>query len=149
MPTPAEVIERVFTTPNPETGSSPPPQIAWAVFEHGTAFFTAPTAALAVDASTEQVAEAACAALRALGPAHAGGPSGDFSVSRLSGWYPDEPVWFVSFDAPDLAAVVIVPASSDLVAGLAGRSVRNSDHESMQLVAVRNFRGETSAARDD
>jgi hypothetical protein len=145
MPTPAEVIERVFTTPNPETGSAPPPEIAWAVFEQGTAFVTAPTAALGIDASTEQVAEAARAALLALGPAHGGSSSGDFTVRRLSGWYPDEPVWFVTFESPEIAAIVI-GEFSDLAAGVIGRMLRNGDHESMQLVAVRNFRGESATS---
>ncbi|HKE15360.1 MAG TPA: hypothetical protein VKB80_10865 [Kofleriaceae bacterium] len=144
MPTPADVIERIFTTRNPETGSAPPVQIAWAVFEHGTAYLSAPTDALGADATVEEVAEAARAALRELGPAHAGSASGDFRVNRLSGWYPDEPVWFIGFDSPALATVLIEELETDLAAGLAGRALRDRDHASMRLVAVRNFRGETA-----
>ena len=62
MPTPAEVVERVFTTANPETGSLPPPDMAWAVFEGGTVFFAAPGDGLDVSASLDDVEAAARAA---------------------------------------------------------------------------------------
>ena len=98
MPTPSEVIERVFTTANPTTGSQPPPDIAWVLFEHGTAFFTAPNDDVPVDASFDALADAARAALRELGPVGVGSASADFNTARLDGWYPDEPVWFVTYN---------------------------------------------------
>ena len=51
--TPEIVIERLFTTENPETGTVPPPHMAWVVFANGTAFFTVPSddAPLGADAS--------------------------------------------------------------------------------------------------
>ncbi|WP_033337704.1 hypothetical protein [Catenuloplanes japonicus] len=126
---------------NPETGSVPPPEMAWAVFAHGTAFFSAPDDRLGVSAGVDDVAEAARAALAGLGPVVPGGPGGDFSADRLSGWFPDEPVWFIGFGAGGIATVVVEDLD-DLRAGLTGRALRDRDHESMRLVAVRNFRGE-------
>ncbi|HTR55596.1 MAG TPA: hypothetical protein VMJ10_33195 [Kofleriaceae bacterium] len=140
MPTAAEVLERVFTTPNPTTGSQPPPQIAWVVFTHGTAFFTAPNEALPATSSLADLAAAAKAALVELGPVHAGTSSADFSPTRLAGWYPDEPVWFVGFDHPAIATVVVMD-TSDLVAGMAARSARDRDHAEQTIVCVRGFDG--------
>jgi hypothetical protein len=143
--TPTEVIERILTTANPDTGSLPP-EAAWAVFEHGTVFFSAPEDGLTEEASLDDVAEAAHAALRELGPVLPASASADFSVSRLSGWYPDDPVWFITFDSDTIATIVIEEAPNDLVAGLSGRVIRDRDHEAPQLVAVRNFRGEQRSA---
>ena len=142
MPTPAEVIEKVFTTANPETGSLPPPDIAWAVFEHGTVFFGAPAEGLDVSASIDDVEAAARAALAELGPVRVASPSADFTVSRLSGWYPDDPVWFIGFDSATIAAIVVEDVDGDLTAGLTGRAIRDRDHQGMQVVSVRTFRGE-------
>jgi hypothetical protein len=142
VPTPAEVIETVFTTANPESGSLPPPDIAWAVFEGGTVFFAAPRDGLDGSASLDDVEAAARAALGELGPVRVATPSADFTVSRLSGWYPDDPVWFIGFDSVTLATIVIEDFDSDLAAGMTGRAIRDRDHEAMHVVSVRNFRGE-------
>lgn len=139
MPTPREVIAHVFTTVNPATGSKPPPDIAWVVFEHGTAFFSAPTEALPVDSPPAAIEAAARAALAELGPVHVGTPSADFNPSRLTGWYPDEPVWFVGFGHGSIATVVVLDGS-DLVAGLEGRRRRQLDHDEATVVEVRAFR---------
>ena len=138
--TPAEIIERVFTTANPTTGSQPPPQMAWVIFEHGTAFFAAPSDALAADASFDTLADAATAALAELGPVHVGTSSADVNPSRLDGWFPEEPVWFVSFDHPAIATVVVVE-SSDLAAGMMARGLRQQDHDEQRIVLVRRFDG--------
>jgi len=142
MPTPAEVIETVFTSANPETGSLPPSDIAWAAFEHGTVFFTAPSEGLAVSASLDDVEAAARAALDDLGPVRVATPSADFTVSRLSGWYPQDPVWFIQFGSDTIATIVIEDLDGDLAAGLTGRAIRDRDHQAMNVVSVRNFRGE-------
>jgi hypothetical protein len=142
VPTPAEIIEKIFTTANPETGSLPPPDMAWAVFEHGTVYFAAPDDELDRSAGLDDVAEAATAALRELGPAVPGTSSADFTVSGLDGWYPDDPVWFISFDSATIAAIVVDDFDSDIAAGMSGRAIRDEDHQAMRIVAVRNFRGE-------
>jgi hypothetical protein len=142
MPTPAEVIEMVLTTANPVSGSSPPPEIAWAVFEHGTVFFTAPDDGLDVSASVGDVEAAARAALDELGPVRVATSSADFTVSRLDAWYPDDPVWFIGFDSATVATILIEDFDGDLAAGLAGRAIRDQDQQGMRLVSVRNFRGE-------
>jgi hypothetical protein len=143
--TPAEIIERIFTTENPATGSRPPAQIAWVVFEHGTAFFTAPTDALGADASFDALADAARAALRELGPVGVGSASADFRTSRLDGWFPDAPIWFVSFDHPAIATV-IESEGGDLEIGLMARSLRQQDHDEPTIALVRRFDGATRAA---
>ena len=140
--TAADVLERVFTTANPDTGSQPPPHMAWVVFEHGTAFFTAPTPALPIDASFDALEAAGRAALAELGPVHVGTPSADFNTARLDGWFPDDPVWFVSFDHPAIATIVTIEAS-ELVAGMTARQLRQQDHDEQKVVHVRRFDGST------
>lgn len=142
--TPGEVLERVFTTANPKTGSQPPPAIAWAVFAHGTCFVAPPSAALPATASRDALEAAALAALAELGPVHAGSPSADFRASRLDGWFA-EPVWFIGFDHPAIAAIVIGDGS-DLAMGLHGRSLRQADHDAPRVVLVRGFDGTTWTA---
>lgn len=63
----------------------------------------------------------------------AGTPSGDFSTARLRGWYPDDPVWFVTFDHPRIATIVELEGS-DVAVGLTGRSRRQQDHEERRIV---------------
>ena len=38
-----DVIEKVFTSKNPETGGEPPENLAWVIFENGTVFLAAPS----------------------------------------------------------------------------------------------------------
>jgi hypothetical protein len=139
-PSAEDVVAHIFTSDNPATGSKPPPQIAWAIFEHGTAFFSVPTDALPTTATTAAIADAARAALRELGPVHPGSPSADFNPTRLDGWYPDQPVWFVGFDHPSIATVMVADGTS-LVVGLLARRQRDLDHDAQNVVAVRGFGG--------
>jgi hypothetical protein len=144
MLTAEDVATRVFTSQNPATGSQPPPEIAWVVFEHGTVFFSTPTDALPASASSAQIAEAGKAALRELGPVHVATPSADFNAVRLNSWFPDEPVWFVRFDHPNVATVVVME-SEPVVAGLEARRRRQRDHDEQVIVCVRGF--DTAVAR--
>src|SRR5262249_37789110 len=133
MLTVEDIIARVFTSQNPTTRSQPPPEIAWVVFAHGTPFFSAPTDALPASASPAQIAQAAKAALRELGPVHVGTPSADFNPARLDGWFPDEPVWFVGFDHPNIATIVVIDAKP-VTAGLEARSRRQRDHDEQTIL---------------
>jgi hypothetical protein len=142
MPSPEEVIAHVFTSKNPATGSAPPAEIAWVVFEHGTVFFSVPTDELPAGSSLVAIADAARAALRELGPVRAGTPSADFNPTQLTSWYPDEPVWFVGFDHPSLVTIVTMEAEP-LVAGIAARGRRQHDHDEQTIVVVRGFDGAT------
>lgn len=147
MTTPAEprsaesVFDHIFTTDNPQTGSKPPASMAWVVFEHGTAFFSEPTEALPPDASADALVEAARAALDELGPAVPGGPAGDFNVSRLDAWLPDEFVYFVTFGHGALATVVTAASDGDAAAGLEARSRRDADVREKKVALVRTFDG--------
>lgn len=138
--TAAVILERIFTTVNPVTGSTPPPVMAWVVFENGTAYFTAPTDALPADASSEALVAAALGAFDELGPAVAGTSSADFDPVRLDGWFPDEPVWFVAFDHPAIATLVVTDAEP-LVVGLLGRQCRQDDFAARTVACVRRFDG--------
>ena len=135
-----DVIARVFTTPNPETGSQPPPEIAWVVFAQGTVFFSEPTDALPASASAAEIGEAGKAALRDLGPVQVGTSSADFRTARLDGWFPDERVWFVGFDHPNIATIVVADMES-MTAGFEARSLRQRDHDEQTVVCVRGFDG--------
>ena len=142
MPSPEQVIAQVFTTANPVTGSLPPPRMAWVVFAHGTVFFTEPTEALPAGSSLGAIADAARAALRELGPVRVGSASADFNPTRLTGWYPDEPVWFVGFDHPGIVTIVTLDAEP-VTAGLDARGRRQFDHDEQLIVLVRGFDGAT------
>lgn len=136
------VLEHVFTHQNPSTGSLPPEQMAWVVFEHGTAFFSAPTDELATDADVDDLVAAARIAMAELGPVIAGTPAGDFNSECLSAWFPGEFVYFVSYDHPAIATVVVADeAQDDLSAGLVGRSRREADLEGLSAREIRDFHG--------
>jgi hypothetical protein len=142
MPSPEQVIAQVFTTTNPVTGSLPPPQMAWVVFAHGTVFFTEPTDELPGGSALIAIVDAARVALRELGPVRVGSASADFNPTRLTSWYPDEPVWFVGFDHPNIVVIVTLDAQP-MVAGLDARGRRQLDHDEQIIVAVRGFDGAT------
>jgi hypothetical protein len=138
--TPAQILESVFTSDNPVTGSKPPPAMAWVVFANGTCFYTAPSDALPATASRDEIEAAGKAALRELGPVQVGSPSADFNPARLDGWFPDDPVWFVTFDHEAIATIV-VGEGDDLTIGLRARSLREDDHDEQRVVLVRGFDG--------
>jgi hypothetical protein len=140
MPSPEEVIERLFTSVNPTTLSKPPSEIAWVVFGHGTVFFTVPTEELPNGASPAQIEAAGRAALAELGPVMVATPSADFSPTRLASWYPDDPVWFVGFDHPSIVTIVTMPGTPLLV-GMEARRRRQLDHDEGTVTLVRGFDG--------
>lgn len=135
------IFEHIFTTANPETASQPPEHLAWVMFENGTAFFTKPTEELTPETNADALVEAARKALDELGPVAAGGPGGDFNVSLLNSWFPDEFVYFVTFGHPALATIVIADADNELAAGLDGRGRRDSDVRGKKVTLVRTFDG--------
>lgn len=137
----ADVVEHLFTTANPESGSLPPELIAWVVFANGTAFFTAPSDDLPLDATLEELAVAARQALHELGPAEPGSASADFSVSLLRAWFPGEFVYFITYQHPSVANVVFSDGEAELAAGLEGRVRRSADYDTMQIATVRDFSG--------
>src|SRR5215471_3438242 len=68
-----ELLEHIFTTTNPETGTTPP-DVAWVIYAHGTVFYTGIKEVLPAKASFEMLADAARSAFAELGPVVAGGP---------------------------------------------------------------------------
>lgn len=114
--------------------------MAWVVFAHGTAFYTNATPELPADSSLAAIADAARGALRELGPVRAGSSSADFNPVRLDGWFPDEPVWLVSFDHPAIGTVVVAEGTA-LGVGMFGRSQRQLDHDEQSILVVRGFDG--------
>lgn len=147
--TPASVIEHLFTHANPTTGSRPPERVAWVVFEHGTVFVATPTDELPGDADDEALVAAAVGALEELGPAQPGTASADFNPAHLSDWFPGEFVYWIGFDHPLLATIVLATEANDLVAGLEGRARRDADLEGRNPVAIRRFDPEPTRSRGD
>lgn len=138
----ADVVTRVFTTENPETGSAPPEHVAWVIFRHETVFLTAPTDELPVSSTPDALVRAALKTLIRFGPPVPGTASADFQVTRLP-WWPDAFVFMVSYDHPNLFNVVIADDEmSDLGVGIMGRSVRKSDAEEPSVIEVRAFDGQ-------
>jgi hypothetical protein len=142
-----DIIARVFTSQDPVTGSKPSAHIAWVVFAHGTVFFSKPTDTLPASSSPAQIADAGRAALGRLGPVRAGSPSGDFSPVRLDDWFPEEPVWFVRFNHPNIATVVVIDAKP-VDAGLEARRRRQRDYDEQTITGVRAFDGNVVAHAD-
>lgn len=143
----AGVVEHLFTSVNPQTGSRPPERIAWAVFAGGTVFFATPSDDLPPHATPTEVAAAARRALRELGPVVAGSPAADFSTTLLDGWFPGESVYFITYDHPSIANVILDGDGGELAAGLIGRQIRAGDHASMTIDRVRDFSGRTYVLR--
>jgi hypothetical protein len=137
--TAADVLERLYTTVNPVTGSRPP-VVAWAVFANDTFFLTAPADELPESSTHDAIREAAIEALRDLGPVVPGTPAGDFRCTRLDHFFPDEAVWVVLFDEDDVGGVIVGP-ESDVEAGLLARANRQADCEAERIVLVRAFDG--------
>lgn len=145
----ASVLEHVFTHENPETGSLPPEHMAWVVFEHGTAFFSAPTDELQLDATPAEILAAARMAMAELGPVIAGSPAGDFNPVCLDAWFPGELIYFVTYDHPAIATVVIADEDDELAAGLAGRARREADLAGLTAIEIRGFNGRVTRPRAD
>jgi len=145
----ASVMEHVFTHENPATGSTPPEHMAWVVFEHGTAFFSAPTDELPLDASPEEILAAARIAMAELGPVIAGTAAGDFNPVCLDAWFPGEFVYFVTYDHPAIATIVIIDHEDSLTAGLSGRACREADLAGLTAAEIRGFDGRVVKPRAD
>ena len=86
-------------------------------------------------------------ALEELGPVIPGTPSAVFNPVLLDEWFPGEFIFFVSYDHPSVATIVISDESDALTAGLEARARRNADIEARVIVEIRDFLGEVS--RDD
>jgi hypothetical protein len=134
-----EVLDGMFTTVNPATGSEPP-DAAWVLFANDTFFLTAPGDELPAGAAHGAIAEAALEALWALGPVVPGTAAADFSCSRLAHFFPDDHVWIVFFGGDDVGGVVVGP-ESELEAGLDARANRDADCDEERIVLVRSFDG--------
>jgi hypothetical protein len=142
--TPGTVLEHVFSHENPGTGSQPPEHMAWVVFASGTAFFSEPSDELPRDARGPELIRAAKIALEELGPVIPGTPSADFNPVLLDDWFPGEFIYFVSYDHPSVATIVIADEDDALAAGLEARARRNADHELRRVVEIRDFSGKVS-----
>jgi hypothetical protein len=145
MRTPASALEHIFTNPNPLNGKLPPTHVAWVIFANGTVFYTFPNEDLLPGASAAELTAAAISALDEMGPVMAGTPSADFSVSRLASWFPEERVYFVTYDDPRIVSIVVEEQeSTDLAVGMLGRANRQADFEQRRVALVRGFDGATS-----
>ena len=138
-----DVIEKVFTSKNPETGGEPPENLAWVIFENGTVFLAAPSEQTPLEIDFEPLAEVASQELKVLGPSIGGTPSGDFNVIKL-GWYPDDFVYRVTYNHPNIANIEVCETETDhLLVGISGRAARGKDAENLQVKFVRKFDGST------
>ena len=142
--TPGTVLEHVFSHENPGTGSQPPEHMTWVVFANGTAFFSEPSDELPLEATPAEIVRAAEIALEELGPVIPGTPSADFNPVLLDEWFPGEFIFFVSYDHPSVATIVIAEDDDALSAGLEARARRNADIDARSIVEIRDFRGEVS-----
>jgi hypothetical protein len=139
----SEVIEKIFTTPNTETGSLPPEKIAWVLFQNGTVFLTAPNDYITENWTFEELATEAKQCLTEFGLPLAGTPSADFAVSQLTAWYPNDYVYVITYEHPNIFNFGIYEQEeTDIMVGLTGRNKRGQDTEELKIIAIRNFFGE-------
>ena len=73
-----------------------------------------------------------------------GTPSADFNPVLLDDWFPGEFIYFVSYDHPSVATIVITDEDDALAAGLEARARRNTDLEVRHVVEIRDFQGKVS-----
>lgn len=143
----ADVVTKVFTTENPATGSAPPAHVAWVIFRNETVFLTMPTDELPVETTPDTLARTALKALIHFGPPVPGTASADFRVARLP-WFPDDFVYMVSYDHPNLLNIVIAEAEmTDVGVGMLGRAVRKLDAEEPSVIELRDFGGNAFAVK--
>jgi len=139
------IVEHIFTTPNPETGSQPPAHFAWILFENDTIYLSFPNELTPLEASFDELANVAKEELQKLGSAMAGSPSGDFNVNKVS-WYPDDFVFMITYDHGHIFNFGIYEEeTSDLTVGLVGRAARSEDAETLKIKKIRNFQGEVKS----
>lgn len=135
------ILELVFTTENPETGSKPPEKVAWAIFENETVCLITPQKNLSTQANTEELANFAKKAIEELGVAHGGTASGDFGSSRVS-WFPEKYVYMITYDSRYIFNVLVYEEETeDLTVGLSGRAIRSQDAENPIIKSIRDFEG--------
>lgn len=136
-----EIVEYIYTSENPETGSKPPKHFAWAMFENGTIFLTFPNENTPQDATPTLLAEAALRELKALGYPIGGTPSADFNVGRLP-WFANAYIYIITYDSGHIFNVQeYEEETQDITVGILGRSLRGQDVESPKVVLVRDFTG--------
>lgn len=106
---------------------------SWVMFEHGSCLILMEPK----DDLTTQAKEI----MRKWGPVHAGSPAGDFSVISMT----EHPGWVVTGHHPDMLNYVnpseISGAINDAKIGLLGRSRRDKDAKSLNIVHIEDKRG--------
>jgi hypothetical protein len=122
--TPEELVENVRAAINPVFED-------WVLFENGT-YIVFDNADSVPDLEAKAIAE-----MKEFGPVAAGGPAGDFSVSRLT----KSPGWVVSGHGYGMYTYVGPsemdgPKPSDVEVGLFGRSKRNMDSQGLKIIHV-------------
>jgi len=140
-----EIIELVYTTANPETGSQPPKYVAWVVFEHGTVFLTFPKDHTPVDASAELLQQRAIEALQDLGEPIAGTSSADFNVGRLP-WFEEQFVYVITYDSQYIFNIASYSEeTNDIAVGIFARALRADDAISPKVLFVRDFQAQKTS----
>ncbi|WP_291728063.1 hypothetical protein [Bernardetia sp.] len=138
-----EILETVFTTENPETGSQPPEQIGWVIFENETVCLIGKSAGLSENPSAEEMADFAKKELLELGVPMVGSPSADFNVSRVP-WFKEQFVYMITYDSNFIFNVLTYEEeTSDISVGMEGRSVRGLDAETPKIKLVRDHEKNT------
>jgi len=140
-----EILEIVFTTENPETGSQPPEKIAWVIFENETICLITPKGGVSEEASFEDLQDFAKKELQILGEAVGGTPSADFNVSRVP-WFQEEFVYMISYNSNFIFNIgVYTEEKEDIGVGIFARSARSQDAVAMKVKLIRNFEKEVKS----
>lgn len=146
---PEDVVEHIYTTENPETGSQPPENVAWVMFGNGTFYLTGVSDELPLDTSHEQLAVVATQSLKEFGRAIGGTYTADFGANKLP-WFPDEFVYIVTYSHNHIFNICVhEEEASELSVGFLGRAARGEDAEELQVKLVRHFDGSTRWMDED
>lgn len=146
---PEDIVEYIYTTENPETGSQPPEHVAWVMFGNGTFYLTGVNDEVSLDADYDHIASVATQSLKELGRAIGGTSSADFGANKLP-WFPDEFVYMVSYNHNHIFNIRVQDEEADEVSvGFWGRADRSQDADELQVKFVRHFDGSTKWIEDE
>ncbi|GAB5589267.1 hypothetical protein Unana1_04167 [Umbelopsis nana] len=107
------------------------PDASWVVYENGTVVFHEKSKV----SSKEDLIRVSNEAMSV--PVVVGTDTADFGVNRLDVYFPDQPIYAITYSEPsNMATIIEDDGDNDMVIGFMGRQKRRDDCESLVVVAT-------------